>query len=179
MLSRELLFSYANQSPLFGDRPLIVLENALSVSDVVFDAELLALLKDSLTSFVFMEDALTAAEIKKYKPYAEDIVKFDREEAPRAAANPFVIANAFEKRDKIGAWSAYCASVERGGEPEAIAGMLFWKIKTLLLAGTSRVFTVRELQLASSKLIDLYHAGHSGQRDMSIGLEQFLLTVLS
>ncbi len=177
-ITRNAIISLASQAPLFGDAPVTVIENAFSDPDSIFDAELLDLIKESSNMFIFLEDSCTALELKKYKKYLADAILCDRKEPTRIKTNPFAIADAFGNRDKIGAWTLYVSLIEAGEAPEAISGMLFWKIKTLLLARTSGKFTKTELEHASSKLVDIYHKAHGGMVDMNISLEQFILSTL-
>ena len=72
----------------------------------------------------------------------------------------------------------YREGVESGIEPEAIAGILFWKIKTMILNG-SRMFSIDELKNQSSKIVSIYHLAHRGEVDFIVSLEQFILTSLS
>ncbi len=72
----------------------------------------------------------------------------------------------------------YMSIIEKGEAPEAIAGMLFWKIKTLLTGSSTKPFTRPELLQASSSLVDIYHKSHRGECDMEQALEQFILTTL-
>lgn len=173
-LSLGLILNYAEQNSLFGERFTVILENPISKSDVVFSAEVLETLKNSASSFIFLEDKLLLEEIKKYKKYTEEIEKFDLIKEPLKKENPFVLANMFGSGDKIGAWVTYRSLVEKGSSLEAIAGMLFWKIKTMILSGGSN-FGEEKLKKQSSELIDIYHKSHLGLLDMDIALEQFIL----
>ncbi len=177
-ISENLLNSYASQVSLFGEKQTIVLENPLTESDVVFDEVLLKVLKDSETQFIFTEDSFTATELKKYKKYFEKEFKFDSEIKKVIKNNPFDIANAYGARDKIKTWTLYMSIIEKGEAPEAIAGMLFWKIKTLLAGSLTKPFTRPELLQASSSLVDIYHKSHRGECDIEQALEQFILTTL-
>ncbi len=173
-LSSEMLFSYSEQNSLFGDEFVIILENPISESEIVFDKEVLERLKDSSTLFIILEDDLLADEVKKYKKYCEVVEKFELEKMTKKEMNPFVIANLFGSRDKIGAWSMYRKLVEKGETAEPIAGMLFWKVKSMLVSGSDK-FKDSELKEQSSELVDIYHKGHLGVLDMDIALEQFIL----
>jgi DNA polymerase III delta subunit len=177
-ISKDLVLSYASQSSLFGDKQTIVMDNALNESDVVFDDELLQILKDSETQFIFNEDAITATELKKYKKYFDKEIKHELEKVVVKKGNPFDIANAFGAKDKIKAWTLYVSIIEGGEAPEAVAGMLFWKIKTLLSGYSPKPFTKDELLNASAELVDIYHKAHRGECDMEQALEQFILKTL-
>lgn len=177
-ISYTILLSYASQVSLFDDKQIIILENPLTESDTVFDEILLKILKDSETQFIFTEDSFTVTELKKYKKYFEKEFKFDSEVKKIIKSNPFDIANAYGSKDKIKTWTLYLSIIEKGEAPEAIAGILFWKIKTLLSGTFTKPFTRQELLQASSNLVDIYHKSHRGECDMEQALEQFILTTL-
>jgi hypothetical protein len=178
-LSKEVLEQYANTTTLFGTAPAVVVETALKESKSLFSATLLSLLQNSQTVFIFLEDKLLSADEKKYAKYAT-IALFEEKKAITAApkVNTFAIADAYGRRDKVGTWVLYCQAIDKGTEPEAICGMVFWKIKTLIQNGT-KMFTIADLKKQSGTLVSLYHKAHRGECDFTVGLEQFILSSLS
>ena len=177
-ISKEILYERAGTISLFGESPVVVIEGLLSESDIVLSVDDLKILKDSPTIFIFLEDALLAKEETKFKKYA-DIQTFDQKitkSIPKI--NVFAIADAFGRKDKVSAWILYRESIQGGAEPEAISGMLFWKIKTMLLSG-AKTFDVDTLKHQSGELVSLYHKAHRGELDFTIGLEQFILSSLT
>jgi hypothetical protein len=138
----------------------------------------LSSLKNSPNNLIFIEDKLPASDIKKYKKYAiiEDFSSPTTKTAPKV--NVFGIADAFSRRDKIGTWVLYREAVGEGVPPEEISGIIFWKIKTMMLSG-SKIFSLSELKKRSSNLVSLYHKAHKGECDFTIGLEEFILSSLS
>lgn len=177
-VSRESLEEYAMSSSLFGETPVVVISDLFSETDLFSDAKDLASLADSKTIFIFIEDAFLVSEEKKYKKYATTI-RFDgKKEKSVSKIDSFAIANAFARRDKISAWVSLVESIDSGVSPESISGILFWKIKTMILSGT-RVFSKEELLSHSRALVSLYHDSHKGERDFAVGLEQFILSSLS
>lgn len=177
-ITQSAILTFSAQSQLFGSSPIVVIENALTEGDSIFNDELLSSVKNSPNIFVFLEDALTQVQIKKYKKYLEDTILCEKKEIPKPKVNAFVIADMFAKRDKVGTWTTYLDLIEKGEAPEAISGMLFWKIKTLLLARSVAPYSKNELEQASSKLVDIYHKAHGGDTDMKIALEQFILSTI-
>lgn len=176
--SRELILAYVNSTPLFGNTPAVILENVLSQSDVLFSKNDLILMQQSSTKLLFLEDTFTALLKKKYDKYAHVEVLIGKKKSVPPTSTPFALSDAFGRRDKIGAWILYCEAIEKGTEPEMLSGMLFWKIKTMILQ-SQKVYTNTELKNQSSALVSLYHEAHNGQKDFIIGLEQFILTALS
>jgi hypothetical protein len=177
-MTTNALSLFALQSQLFGLTPLVVIESVFTNTEGVFSEEILTKLKESSNLFVFLEDACTQVQIKKYKKYLEDTILCEKKEKPKSATNAFIIADMYGRRDKIGAWTAYMDLIEKGEAPEAISGMLFWKIKTLILSHSVAPYSKKELSQSSSKLVDIYHKAHSGDIDMKIALEQFILSTI-
>jgi hypothetical protein len=178
VLSKELMFEYVGSANLFGSTPVIVLENALRENKALFSADALKALQDSQTHFVFLEDKMLVADQKKYAKYATVTLFEEKKQAPQAKPNTFAIADAYGRRDKVHTWALYCQAIEKGIEPEAISGILFWKIKTLIQNG-SGVFSQDDLKHMSGELVSLYHKAHKGECDFVVGLEQFILSNLS
>ena len=176
--TKEMLFDYALSRSLFDESSVVVFENILKREDISLSLDDLLKLKDSGTTLVFVEEKLLVGEVKKYKKYAtiEDFSIESLKQVPRT--NVFGIAEAFSRKDKIGTWVLYRDAISKGVAPEEISGIIFWKIKTMLLNRT-QVFSVPELKKVSSKLVSLYHKAHMGECDFVIGLEQFILSNLN
>lgn len=176
--TKEELFDKAGSVSLFGDVPIVVIEGMIKDGDIVLSSEEISLLKDSKTTFVFLEEKLLATDIKKYKKYAviEDFGMVVIKQIPKM--NVFSIADSFSHKDKIGTWILYREAILQGVSPEEISGIIFWKIKTMILSGT-KFFSPDELKMMSSNLLSLYHMAHKGELDFVIGLEQFILSSLS
>lgn len=176
-LKKEMLFDFAQTRSLFGETQIIVIENILKEGNIKLSQEDIVFLKNSETIFIFLEEKILAPEIKRYKKEAT-IEDFNMEETKKATKlNVFGIADSFSKRDKIGTWVLYREAVSLGVSPEEISGIIFWKIKTMILNGT-KAFTLDELKRNSSELVSLYHRSHKGECDFVISLEQFILSSL-
>lgn len=177
-VTREMLMEYATSVNLFGEQPIIVLDSVLVSADSSLTASDMSVLQKSFTTFIFLEDTVKVADEKKYKKYGE-VAHFDevkKKEIPRG--NVFALTDAYGKKDKVGAWILYREAIEKGTEPEAICGLLFWKIKSFFTS-SQKVFSTPELKRNSSALVSLYHRAHKGETDFTIGLEQFILSSLS
>ncbi len=177
-VSKERMLEYATTASLFSQSPLVIIENVLNQNQIAFVSSDLALLAESQTIFIFVEDKLLVADEKKYKKYATT-ERFEEKAVKQIPKlSPFAIADTFGRKDKIGTWVLYREAVESGMSPEPISGMIFWKIKTMILSN-SRTFSVSALKKYSSDLVSLYHKAHRGECDFTIGLEQFILSSLS
>lgn len=178
ILTKEFIMNYSAGSNLFGQNQSVILDNALSSLDLGFLDEELEILKESKNIFIFKEDKMLAPAQKKFKKYGEIKIFEEKAKSTLPKFNVFSITDSFAVRDKINTWALYHKAIESGVEPEAIAGVLFWKIKSLILNG-SKVFSKEELRRQSAAIVSLYHKAHLGELDFNIGLEQFILNFLS
>lgn len=177
-ISKGILLDYALSSSLFGDINIIIIENFLSHKDIVLSDDDLKTIEESKNIFIFLEDSILATEEKKYKKYSL-IEKFEKKEIKKDAGKEvFAIADSFAKKDKIGTWVLYRNAIEKGIAPENISGILFWKIKTMIL-NNNKIFSLDSLKKQSSEIVTLYHRAHRGEVDFVIGLEQFILSSLN
>jgi hypothetical protein len=177
-ISKEMFFNQSGSSSLFGEQSIFVFEDFIRDKEIELKDEEILPLKDSPNIFIFKEDKLLAPDLKKYKKYAtiEDLSSTAIKQAPKV--NVFGVADAFARKDKIQTWILYRDAVSLGVAPEEISGILFWKIKTMILNGT-KVFTKDELKKRSSELVSIYHRAHGGEVDFTISLEQFILNSLN
>lgn len=176
-ISKDLLLNHAENQSLFGSSPVFIAENILTEGNISLAKEDWELLNNSKNCFIFLEDKLPQVEQKKYLKYAnlESFEEKITKSPPKV--NLFGIADSFAKRDKITTWVLYTEALHNT-EPEAISGILFWKIKTMILNGTKN-FSTEELKNQSSKIVSIYHLAHRGELDFRIGLEQFILSSLN
>lgn len=177
-LDKDLIMNYANNISLFNESPAVILEEVLNEGVIAFSSEELNSLKESKALFIFKEDKMPVLDQKKYKKYGEIKVFEEKKIVSKENFNIFNIADAFASRDKILAWTLFHKGINQGVEPEAMAGILFWKIKTMILS-SSHIFNKDELKHQSSSIVSLYHRAHRGECDFLIGLEQFILSSLS
>lgn len=178
ILSKDLVMSHSSNVSLFGENPAIVLDEVFSANALDFSIEEFKILKDSETIFIFREDKMLAAAQNKLKKYGEIKLFEEKKNTTTDKFNVFSITDAFALKDKMNTWILYHKAIDSGVELEAIAGVLFWKIKSMIING-SRVFNKNELKKQSSAIVALYHKAHRGELDFNIGLEQFILNFLS
>jgi hypothetical protein len=174
---KEKIFEYSNTKSLFGDSPVVVVENFFDEKYSFSKKEILDLQK-SETVFIFIENSFSSANIKKYEEFAKIFFFEERKEKKIETNISFEIANAFGVKDKMKTWVLFNQAIEKGVEPEKISGILFWKIRSISEA-RQNIFSREEIKRNSSLLVSLYHDAHLGKKDFVIGLEQYLLFVLS
>jgi len=150
-------------------------------------------MQDSPNTFIALEGALLAAAKKSYAKHATTMAEFAAAKA--AAANPFALGESLAQKDRRQLWVLYQDAKHRGDPAEKIIGLLWWQLKSLRLAEvTSNAseagmkdfpynkakralakFAPGEVTQLSHSLLELYHDGHAGVRDIDLALERWVL----
>lgn len=153
----------------------------------------LAELAESKNTFIILEGAMLAPAKKKYIKHAADMAEFSASKAERF--NTFALAEALAGKDKRRLWVLLQEARLNGSRDEEIVGILWWQLKSLRLAAVTgsaseagmkdfpynkskralSKFTNGEVEKVSQSLLELYHDGHAGVRDMDGALEQWVL----
>jgi DNA polymerase III delta subunit len=183
-------------SSLFGGTELFVLDTPSANPD--FEEEVKASLKEmgeSTNTFIVLEGPLLAPAKKAYGKFAASSEEYTADKAERF--NTFGMAEALAQKDKRRLWVLLQEARKNNLREEEIVGMLWWQLKSLRLAAVTQsaseagmkdfpynkakraltAFAPGEVVALSRSLLELYHAGHSGMRDMDIALEQWVLTL--
>ncbi len=146
--------------------------------------------------FIFIEDEVDKTTLTKIEKKAEKVQEFSKDEVVvKKEFNTFSLTDALGNKDKKNLWILYQKALANNVEPEQIHGILFWQVKSMLLAqsspdakaaglnpfvykkslGFARNFTETELKHISSQLIHLYHEARRGMVDFEVGLERWVL----
>lgn len=159
---------------LFGEKRILVCDEIFKQEDA--RAALVAFLPHCAAMpeicFVYEEkpDAEAKRILKKHANTLEEYASEKREYNDGA----FAVANAFARRDKKALWVSYVTALSGGASPEAIHGILFWKMKTLLGVDGSAYSKAESRRMVSNLAVLPHEARRSGM-DMEYALERFLL----
>lgn len=152
-------------------------------------------LAQSKNTFVILEGPLLAAAKKKYEKEASEMKEFSAEKVERF--NSFALAEALAGKDKRHLWVLLQEAKLAGQREEEIIGILWWQLKALRLAARTKTaaeagmkdfpynkakralakFQEGEVERLSQSLLELYHDGHAGVREMDMSLEEWILRV--
>lgn len=181
---------------LFGEKTLYIIDTPSQKKEIYDDViEHLEQFAESDNTFVIIEEGLLAPQKKKFAKYTATI-----EECKKAAAdrfNVFGMADSLSSKNKKMLWIQLQEAQQSGLSAEEIIGTLWWQLKTLRLAKITSsaaeagmkdfpynkakrslaTFKEGELEDISHKLLQVYHDGHLGVRDIDIALERFMLTL--
>lgn len=191
----ELLVSQG----LFNQKYTTVLDNVFEnkeVKEYVLDR--LKEMKESEQIFLLLEGKVDSASLKKIEKYSEKVQVFDppagrqeRKENP----NIFSVADGLVAKDKKKLWISYLDLLNKGGVAEEIHGVFFWQVKNMILASRakssgetglspfvyknalsgSRNYKTEELQKMSGDLVEMTHKVRSGEGELEVMLEKWML----
>lgn len=138
----------------------------------------LSALTDSPNIFVMLEGKCDKETLLALTEAAEKVVVFEKKGGKKEAFSIFSLTDALGRRDKKNLWMLYQQALREDFAPENINGVLFWKVKSLLLAPyQNRAWKREELKDLSRRLVFLYHDAHRGVHDFAIGLERLVLSL--
>ncbi len=181
---------FSQKMLIFADR---VMENRETEAVVLQN---LAAIGESGNIFIFLEQKVLKPILLKITKVAEKVQEFENvEEKKKPEFNIFSLTDAFGRRDKKQLWVLLQKAFSSDAVPEEIHGILFWQLKSMLLASAAKtagdagiapfVFTKaksflknykeEELKTLSSKLVHMYHDAHRGIHDFEIALERLVL----
>ncbi len=176
--NNNTLQEYIGSQGLFSNKYIIFLDRICENKEAKEKfLESIKQIYESENIFVLLEGKLDKATATKIEKKSEKFLKFDLlEKAPKKEFNAFGLADAYANRNKKDAWILYRQAINNGEAPEALHGMIFWKIKTILLSGVNSYWKKEELIFALEKLIDIYHEARRGQVELENSLEIFILS---
>ncbi len=194
----ELLYGQG----LFSQKYLVVLDMLFERSEyqeAVLDA--LPDIAQSENVFVLLEGKLDAKSKKALEKHAQKTQVCDAKGGAAGAApqksppKTFLVADALGARDKKMLWVRYREAIDAGHAPEEIHGVLFWQIKSMLIAlATSNAaeadmkdypynkakrfaknYSEEELKRIANELVTLYHEARLGKGELEGLLEKWIL----
>lgn len=177
-INKSSLFEQASSVSLFGETPIVLIENGIKEINNILKEKDIDILNKSKTVFILLEERVLVSDLKRYKKdcLIKDFNIDNKKQISQSSI--FNIADSFSQRDKINTWILFRNAISTNISPEEISGIIFWKIKTMILNGNKN-FSINELKNMSSKIVSIYHNSHKGDVDFTVGLEEFILSSLS
>ena len=190
------LSSISRAVSLFSPRSIYLVESPSS--EEIFQQDFMDSLDDLSNSehvFIVIEQDISASDKKNITKFATVVEEYKR--SVDAKFNPFAMADALSLKDKKTLWLVYQEAKFNGLSTEEIVGTLWWQLKSIRLAAVTksaeeagmkeypykkaksalRVFTLDDVTKSSKNLLRLYHAGHRGEVDIDIALEEWILSL--
>lgn len=180
------LQEYIGGQGLFSNKYIVLLDRLCEDKETKDQfIDLLKEIKESENIFIICEGKIDKATATKIEKKAEKTAVFDLSEKEEReikakkeeGMNIFEIANALGEKNKKHLWIIYRQLIEEGKVPEEIHGVLFWKAKTMMLAGGNHTWGGDELSRLIDDLITVYHEARRGVHELETGLEALLVGI--
>lgn len=168
--------SFYSGSGLFFAKCAIIFDNILEREETLnFILEKLLLIGESKNDFIFLEGKLNKSVLNAFKNSKSEVSIFELPKAKKEKYDNFILANDFGNRDKLNLWIHYREAMDKGVMMEELVGVLFWKVKDMILKNNFGKFKEEELQNFASKISYLLPEARKEGRDAETAFEQFLL----
>src|SRR3989344_324049 len=161
----------------------VIFQNVFEYEEIRnFILDKLKLMEESTNSFIFLEGKLNKPILDAFKKVlsvrTESVSAINIFELPKEKKEKydnFLVANAFSRKDKLNTWICFREAMDRGVGMEELIGVLFWKIKNMLITKNFSKFSEPELKDFASRLSYLLPKARKEGRDAESLFEQFLL----
>ncbi len=170
--------SFYSGAGLFFTQSAIIFENIFEREETRdFVLEKLELMDQSGNSFIFLESKLNKLILDAFRKVRAELNIFELPKEKKEKFDNFLVANAFGRKDKLNLWIYFRQAMDKGVGMEEIIGVLFWKIKDMILRKNFGQFSETQLKNSASKLAYLLPEARKKGRDAESAFEQFLLEV--
>ena len=180
---------------LFGGEEWFVIDSPATNPDLAEEVKAnLEAMAESGNTFIILEGPLLAAAKKTYAKHAAHIEEFTA--AKNERFNTFAMADALASKDRRQLWVLLQEAKQAGSAAEEIIGILWWQLKAMRLAEVTTSaseagmkdfpynkakrslskFAPGDVTRLSQSLLELYHDGHAGLRDIDLALERWVLS---
>ncbi|MBI3888319.1 hypothetical protein HY311_00825 [Candidatus Nomurabacteria bacterium] len=180
-LDKMQIESLYSSSSLFSSKSVVLFSNifANEVSEETRDfiLEKLELMGRSENSFIFLDGKLNKPILDAFKKSRAEINVFELPKEKTEKFDNFLLANAFSQKDKLNLWIYFRQAMDLGVGMEELTGVLFWKIKDMILKKNFGKFSEPELKNLAAKLSYLLPEARKSGIDAESAFEQFLLEV--
>lgn len=168
--------NFYSGASLFSALSAIILKDILEREETAsFALSKLKEMGESGNSFVFLEGKLNKATLDAFKKARAEINVFELPKEKKEKYDNFLVANAFANKDKLNTWICFRQAMDLGVGMEEIIGVLFWKIKDMLLRKNFNKFSEEQLKGFVSRISYLLPEARKKGIDAESALEQFLL----
>lgn len=168
--------SFYSGSSLFSAKSAVIFSGILEHEETrKFILEKLEPMGKSGNIFVFLEGKLNKPILDAFRKTRAELNVFELPKEKKEKFDNFLVANAFANKNKLNTWIYFRQAVEVGVVMEELIGVLFWKIKDMLLKKNFSKFSEEQLKNYLSKISYLLPEARKKGLDAESAFEQFLL----
>jgi hypothetical protein len=168
--------SFYSGPGLFFKKSALVFSNILENEErKEFVLEKLNPMSESENYFLFQEGKLDKNTIDIFKVARAELNIFELPKDKKEKFNNFLLADAFGNKDKLNLWIYFRQAIDKGVGMEELIGVLFWKVKDMILKRNFYKFKEEELKIFIDKLPYLLPEARKNGKDDEAVFERFLL----
>lgn len=170
---------------LFSSKYIVFLNRVTENSEAKDNlVDYIQMMQESSNIFILLEVKLNAELKKSIEKYADKVVETDGKKdvaanrnfsTKKEEFNIFALGDAIGSRNSLKSWNIYRQAIDNGLETEAIIGVLFWKIKSLITTKNYTSYSKDELDKFLTDLIKIYHDSHRGLVNGELAMERMML----
>jgi hypothetical protein len=172
--SLEEIVALAQTSTLLGEPHSYTFTGALSADRGEEFIKAAKIFVESSHTFIFTEVKLLKKTTDALTKAGADVT-INAAPKKEAAFNIFSLTAAFAVHDRKKLWILLTQALRAGVAPEAIAGILHWKVRDQLSKTPTANAAHTDLVSLSRRIVTIYHDSHRGAGDLSLLLERFIL----
>ncbi|MFA6324708.1 MAG: hypothetical protein WCX46_00555 [Candidatus Paceibacterota bacterium] len=174
--NRTQIESLYSGSGLFFTKCAVFFENIFEKEDHLdFILEKLELICGSQNDFIFLESKLNKPILDAFKKVRAELNIFELPKDKKEKYNNFLLADALADRNKFQLWLHFRFAMDRGVRMEELIGILFWKVKDMILKKNFYKFSEIELKSFATKISYLLQEARKNGADDESAFEQFIL----
>lgn len=191
----EELFS---SQGLFEQKYIVVLDSTFSNKEAKeYVVDNLEKMKETEHWFIILDGKVDAPTTKKIEKFAYKTQEFEKAEKKKDSPIIFTITEKLLDRDRKKLWITFVDLTKKNIPAEEIHGLLFWAVKNMLIVSKvdsqkdsglapysyktalsgARNYKTEELQKMSSQLVEMTHKVRSGEGNLDVMLEKWILSV--
>ncbi|MFA5840948.1 MAG: hypothetical protein WC847_01585 [Candidatus Paceibacterota bacterium] len=168
--------SFYSGASLFSILSTIVFQNILDYEETRdFVLDRLNQMGESQNSFIFLESKLNKPILDAFKKARAELNVFEIPKEKKEKFDNFLLANAFADKNKLNTWIYFRQAVDLGVGMEELVGVLFWKIKDMLLKHNFSKFSEEQLKGFATNISYLLPEARKKGLDAEAVFEKFLL----
>jgi hypothetical protein len=175
---RMQIESLYSGSSLFFEKSAILFDNIFEYEETrEFVLEKLGNMNDSQNSFIFLDSKLNKPILDAFQKANGGVNIFELPKKKKEKYNNFILANDFGAKDKLNLWIHFRQAMDLGVGMEELIGVLFWKMKDMIIKRDFKNISEDQLKNSASRLSYLLPEARHRGIDAEIAFEQFLLEV--
>ena len=168
--------SFYSSAGLFFSTCIVILNNVFEREEAKdFLLKKIGEMQKSENVFIFLEGKLKKAEIDFFSKKKVAVNVFELPKGKKEKFDSFLLAYDLEKKDKLNLWIHFRQAIDLGVGMEELIGILFWKVKDMILKRNFSKFKEDELKLFASRLSYLLPEARKKGLDDESEFERFLL----